>query len=294
MRHLQAGATPSRPDPPGPDRPGGRSERLRRGSTTPGERQVKREEPRARRQLLRRAAHRTGHGRRHPAVVSRRGQEAGDHQLPDPAPREGRPVLRADLRTVAGLGVLLRQVQAGEVQGHHLRALRRRGDPCEGSTRADGPHRARRPGDPHLVLQGCPEPARLPAGPGAEGPREGHLLRRLHDHECRRREAAPGSAEPRGPDRRGAPAADLASRRRPRRPGQEARDRPRPARGRGRQVRRPPEGPRRWRARAAPAPRPRPARAGPPRRRLGPVQEARGLRPRGRRDAVPRAPRPVR
>ena len=30
------------------------------------------------------------------------------------------------------LGVLLRQVQAG-LQGHHLRALRRRGDPCQGA-----------------------------------------------------------------------------------------------------------------------------------------------------------------
>jgi DNA-directed RNA polymerase subunit beta' len=31
-------------------------------------------------------------------------------------------------------------------------------DPLQGPPRADGPHRARRPGHPHLVLQGCPEP----------------------------------------------------------------------------------------------------------------------------------------
>jgi hypothetical protein len=31
-----------------------------------------------------------------------------------------------------GLGVLLRQVQAGALQGHHLRALRRRGHPGQG------------------------------------------------------------------------------------------------------------------------------------------------------------------
>ncbi len=31
-------------------------------------------------------------------------------------------------------------------------------------------------------FKGVPEPPRLPARPGAEGPREGHLLRRLHDH----------------------------------------------------------------------------------------------------------------
>ena len=60
-------------------------------------------------------------------VVARRGQEAGDHQLPHAASREGRPVLREDLRTDPRLGVLLRQVQAGALQGHHLRALRRRG-----------------------------------------------------------------------------------------------------------------------------------------------------------------------
>ncbi len=31
-----------------------------------------------------------------------------------------------------GLGVLLRQVQAGALQGHHLRALRRGGHPLQG------------------------------------------------------------------------------------------------------------------------------------------------------------------
>ena len=36
------------------------------------------------------------------------------------------------------------------------------------------------PGHPHLVLQGCSVASRLPARHGAEGPREGHLLRRLH------------------------------------------------------------------------------------------------------------------
>ena len=40
-------------------------------------------------------------------------------------PEKGRPVLREDLRAHAGLGVLLREVQAGALQGHHLRALRR-------------------------------------------------------------------------------------------------------------------------------------------------------------------------
>ena len=71
-------------------------------------------------------------------------------------PGEGRAVLREDLRSDQGLGVLLRQVQAGPVQGHHLRALRRRGHPLEGAPRAHGPHRARRARRAHLV------PARHP------------------------------------------------------------------------------------------------------------------------------------
>ena len=115
-------------------------------------------------------------------MVARRGQEAGDHQLPHAQAGEGRALLREDLRSDPGLGVLLRQVQAGPLQGHHLRALRRRGHPRQGAARADGPHRAGRAGHAHLVLQGCAEPAGLPARPGAEGPGEGHLLRRLHDH----------------------------------------------------------------------------------------------------------------
>ena len=121
----------------------------------------------ARRQCLRRAAYRPGHRGRHPSVEPRRGQEARDHQLPDAQAGEGRPVLREDLRSHPGLGVLLRQVQARALQGHHLRALRRRGHPRQGAPRADGPHRARRAGHAHLVLQGRPVAAGLPARPGA-------------------------------------------------------------------------------------------------------------------------------
>jgi hypothetical protein len=50
----------------------------------------------------------------------RRGQEARDHQLPHPQAGEGRALLREDLRPHPGLGVLLRQVQARPLQGHHL------------------------------------------------------------------------------------------------------------------------------------------------------------------------------
>jgi DNA-directed RNA polymerase subunit beta' len=78
-------------------------------------------------------------------------------------PGEGRPLLREDLRSHQGLGVLLRQVQAGPLPGHHLRALRRRGHPVQGPPRADGPHRAGRARGPHLVPAGHPELAGLPA-----------------------------------------------------------------------------------------------------------------------------------
>ena len=50
--------------------------------------------------------------------------------------------------------MLLRQVQARPLQGHRLRALRRGGHAVEGAPRAHGPRRPRRPGQPHLVLQG--------------------------------------------------------------------------------------------------------------------------------------------
>ena len=79
-----------------------------------------------------------------PQLVLRRGHQAGDDQLPHAQAGEGRPLLRAHLRSDQGLGVLLRQVQARPLQGHRLRALRRRGHALEGAPRAHGPHRPRR------------------------------------------------------------------------------------------------------------------------------------------------------
>ena len=117
-----------------------------------------------------------------PAVELGRGDQARDHQLPDAEAGEGRPLLREDLRSDEGLGVLLRQVQARPLQGHHLRALRRRGDAREGAPRAHGPHRPGRARQPHLVLQGRPEPHRLHAGHRPEGAGEGPLLRGLDRH----------------------------------------------------------------------------------------------------------------
>ena len=144
-------------------------------------------------------------------VVARRGEEARDDQLPHAASREGRPVLREDLRPDPRLGVLLRQVQAGPLQGHHLRALRRRGHPLEGAPRAHGPHRARRARRAHLVPARHPLLAGLPARRHrAEGraqgqaAREGHLLRRQPGHLGRRGQAPRGPVQPRGRVPRGA------------------------------------------------------------------------------------------
>ena len=167
-------------------------------------------------------------------MVPRRGQEARDHQLPHPQAREGRPLLREDLRPHPGLGVRLRQVQARALQGDRLRALRSRGHSLQGASRAHGPHQARRAGHPHLVLQGRALAPGLPAQPRAQGPGEGHLLRGLHGHRGRRG----------GPSRRPALAAQRArgQEEAPRgvRPGRgrgppaAPRGGPRPARGRGR------------------------------------------------------------
>ena len=48
------------------------------------------------------------------------------------------------------------KVQAGALPGHHLRALRRRGDPRQGAPRADGPHRAGRPVTHIWYFKGVP------------------------------------------------------------------------------------------------------------------------------------------
>ena len=88
--------------------------------------------------------------------------------------------------------MLLRQVQARPLQGHRVRALRRGGHALEGAPRAHGPRRPGRSRQPHLVLQGRAQPDRLPARHGAEGTREGPVLRRVDHHVGRRRGAHEG------------------------------------------------------------------------------------------------------
>jgi hypothetical protein len=99
--------------------------------------------------------------------------------------------------------VLLREVQASPLQGHRLRALRRGGDAFQGAARAHGSHRPGRSGVPHLVLQGRPEPDRLPAGHRAQGAREGPVLRRFDRHLDRRGGARQGPRQAREGGRQG-------------------------------------------------------------------------------------------
>ena len=114
-----------------------------------------------------------------PVLVPRRGDEAGDHQLPDLQAGAGRPLLREDLRADHRLGVPLRQVQAHEAPGRHLRQVRGRGHPVQSAPRADGAHRARLPGVPRLVLQGAPSRIGHLLDIVAPRPRAGPLLRVL-------------------------------------------------------------------------------------------------------------------
>ena len=74
--------------------------------------------------------------------------------------------------------MLLRQVQADPLQGHHLRQVRRGGHPLQGPPRADGPHPAGQPGQPHLVLQGHAEPARASCSTSARATSSGSCTSR--------------------------------------------------------------------------------------------------------------------
>ena len=190
--------------------------------------------------------------------------------------------------------MLLRQVQARPLQGHHLRALWRRGHAFEGAPRAHGPHRAGRAGHAHLVLQGRPEPARLPARHRAEEPREGHLLRRAPHHVGRRRAPAQGPRRARGRhprrDRRrreGARARDPQARR-------GVRDRARGARGPRREEERARAGREGAQQGLRRDPSSRRHRDRLPQDGLGHVPLAHAQAARRRRARVARAPRPLR
>ena len=84
-------------------------------------------------------------------MVVRRGEEAGDHQLPHLEARARRPVLRPHLRPGQGLRVPVRQIQAPQAPRRGLREVRRGSDPFQGAPRTHGPHRASEPGSTYLV-----------------------------------------------------------------------------------------------------------------------------------------------
>ena len=136
-------------------------------------------------QRLRVGQDQPGPAARHPQLVVRRSEEAGDDQLPHLPSGKGRPVLRADLRTGKGLGMRLRQVPRHEVQGHDLRPLRREGHAQPRPPQADGPHRTGRAGRPHLVLQGHAQPAGQPAEHEDHQPGKGDLLPGLRGRSTR-------------------------------------------------------------------------------------------------------------
>src|SRR5438045_1060198 len=112
-------------------------------------------------------------------VVLRRNQKARDDQLPHFQAGARWPVLRAHLRSNQGLRVLVRQVQADEVQGYHLREMPGRGDAVARPARAHGPYRARSPRRAYLVPEIAAEPYRPVARYDPEGPRARSLFRIL-------------------------------------------------------------------------------------------------------------------
>ncbi len=96
-----------------------------RASTTSGPHRVPRGDPGPARSQGARAPGAAGAAH---LVVVGRGHQARDHQLPVVQAGEGRPLLRAHLRSGQGLGVPLRQVQAHPLSRRDLRPLRRRSD----------------------------------------------------------------------------------------------------------------------------------------------------------------------
>ena len=140
---------------------------------------------------FRRHPHFAGVAGKDHVVVARRGDQAGDDQLPHVQARARRPVLREDLRADHRLGVPVRQVQAHEAPRRDLRQVRRRSDAGQGAPRAPRPHHARHAGEPRVVLQGAAEPHRPPARHLAARARARALLRGL-----RRRRSARQRPEP--------------------------------------------------------------------------------------------------
>ena len=76
----------------------------------------------------------------------------------------------------------VRQIQAHEVQGHHVREMRRGSDPANGPARTHGAHRTGLAGGAHLVHEIAALPHRPVGGHDAQGPGAGPLFRELRGH----------------------------------------------------------------------------------------------------------------
>ena len=100
--------------------------------------------------------------------------------------------------------MLVRQVQADEVQGHHLREVLGRGDAVARAARAHGPYRARRAGGAHLVPEIAAVAHRPSARHDAQGPRAYPLFRVLRRARARPHRAQGPPAPERGRIRQGA------------------------------------------------------------------------------------------
>ena len=94
--------------------------------------------------------------------------------------------------------MLVRQVQAHEIQGRHLREVRRRGDARARAARPHGPYRAGGSRRPYLVPEVAAEPHRPSARHDAEGPRAHPVFRVLRGPRARPHAFEGASAPVRG------------------------------------------------------------------------------------------------
>src|SRR3989344_4519218 len=85
-------------------------------------------------------------------VVAWRGDQVRDDQLPDSAAGERWFVLRKNIRSGKGLGMLLRKIQKNPLQRHRLRQVRSGGDPFYRAPGKNGAHPAGLAGGAYLVF----------------------------------------------------------------------------------------------------------------------------------------------
>ena len=131
-------------------------------------------------------------------MVSRGGNQTGDHQLSDVQARKGRVVLRAYFRSRDRLGMPVRKIQAHEVPGRDLRQVRGGSHPLQSPQGKAGAHRAGLPLLARVVFQRASQPHRSPARHKPARPGARVVLRGLCGHRCGR-----GAREVQGASERG-------------------------------------------------------------------------------------------